>query len=114
MILPATRKMKPEVKKKWVEALRSGQYVQGHKALRIQQRDGSYTFCCLGVLCDIHAKETGKEWDDGNLYMDHEASLPRTVRDWAGLDATNSAGVSFYNDTGDGFSTIANRIEGQL
>lgn len=34
----------------WLEALRSGKYIQGVSKLR--NRDN--TFCCLGVLCDIN------------------------------------------------------------
>lgn len=41
--------MVKEYKKKWIEALRSGNYKQGKFALK---RDNRY--CCLGVLCNIH------------------------------------------------------------
>lgn len=41
-------RLNPEVKAKWVAALRSGKYVQGTGRLC---RDGKY--CCLGVLCDV-------------------------------------------------------------
>lgn len=40
--------MDKELKRKWVEALRSGKYEQGHGALRKDDK-----FCCLGVLCDV-------------------------------------------------------------
>lgn len=42
-------RLDPEVKAKWVEALRSGRYKQGQHVL--QTPDGK--FCCLGVYCDI-------------------------------------------------------------
>jgi hypothetical protein len=45
--------MKPEIKKMWLEALRSGQYKQGGGALRPH---GGNEFCCLGVLCNLHAQ----------------------------------------------------------
>jgi hypothetical protein len=38
--------MDAEIKRKWVEALRSGAYEQGRGQLC---KDGAY--CCLGVLC---------------------------------------------------------------
>lgn len=41
--------MKAEIKRKWLEALRSGKYKQGQKRLR--GLDNRY--CCLGVLCDV-------------------------------------------------------------
>lgn len=40
--------MSPELKAKWVAALRSGEYKQGREVLRNGDQ-----FCCLGVLCDI-------------------------------------------------------------
>lgn len=45
-------KMNPEIKQKWVEALRSGRYKQGNNALLIQAQGGA-RYCCMGVLCEI-------------------------------------------------------------
>ena len=50
--------MDPELKAKWLEALRSKRYNQGAGALR-NREDG---FCCLGVLADIR---------DSSLWSDH-------------------------------------------
>lgn len=75
--------MNPEVKAKWVAALRSGEYKQAKGRLR----DGD-AYCCLGVLCDLHAKETGEYWQetvDGFRYCHLEQVLPFPVRMWAGL-----------------------------
>lgn len=44
--------MKPELKKRWVKALRSGKYKQGKNYLRRQTPEGD-RYCCLGVLCEI-------------------------------------------------------------
>jgi hypothetical protein len=52
-----------DILRKWVTALRSGSYNQGHSRLR---NNGNY--CCLGVLCDI--SETGK-WE---LYEEGDRS----------------------------------------
>lgn len=46
-------KLKPKWKKKWLEALRSGEYKQGRRRLKTKLSDGSYEYCCLGVLCEI-------------------------------------------------------------
>lgn len=43
---------------KWLVALRSGKYEQGTNALR-DAKDG---FCCLGVACDLLAKEGKGVW----------------------------------------------------
>lgn len=40
-------KVTHEIRAKWLEALRSGNYKQGKFGLRTGD-----TFCCLGVLCD--------------------------------------------------------------
>lgn len=45
--------MKPEIKQLWIEALESGKYQQGKGQLR--NANGEY--CCLGVLCELAAKE---------------------------------------------------------
>jgi hypothetical protein len=45
--------MTPELKSKWLAALRSGKYEQGHGALNSNGK-----MCCLGVLCDV----AGYEW----------------------------------------------------
>lgn len=71
--------MKPEVKQLWLDALRSGKYKQALRALRTD-----HGFCCLGVLCDVHAAACGGEWR-GRRYMGQGTRLPRAVREWAGL-----------------------------
>ena len=42
-------KLNPELKLRWITALRSGKYVQGTGYLR----DINNNYCCLGVLADI-------------------------------------------------------------
>ena len=77
--------MNKDIKKKWVDALRSGEYTQGRDALK--NGDGQY--CCLGVLCDLAAregvvKETAKY---GEFYYDGASSLPPvSVMSWASLN----------------------------
>lgn len=44
-----------ERKELWVQALKSGEYVQGEGNLRTEE-DG---YCCLGVACDVYHKVTG-------------------------------------------------------
>ena len=57
--------MDPAIKKKWVAALRSGEYEQGQGYL---QKDGK--FCCLGVLCHVCGAEESlgrlTDWPDAN------------------------------------------------
>lgn len=111
--------MNQEIKKKWVEALRSGNYPQGRGYLKCEDR-----YCCLGVLCQIYAEETGKgrfELDrhDKAKFMIDDAHgrydyLPLEVTDWAGLNETNPyAGqnpLAWLNDNNRTFSDIADLI----
>jgi hypothetical protein len=48
-----TPTMNPDVKTRWVEALRSGEYAQGREVLHRVSHDDGALFCCLGVLCDL-------------------------------------------------------------
>lgn len=81
-------KMNPEVKAMWLDALRSGEYEQTFSRLRDEKG-----YCCLGVLCDLHAQTTGGEWNMTELwklrYLGEGATLPALVEQWAGLDNDN-------------------------
>ncbi len=98
-------KMNPEIKQKWVDALRSGEYEQGNGKLYSGQG-----YCCLGVLCDLYSKENNLKWefrgDDviktedevvpsqlqkcDYFYFDDESEfLPNSVQEWAQLSVNN-------------------------
>ena len=93
--------MNQEIKAKWVNALRSGDYEQGQGALK--NPDGQY--CCLGVLCDLYDKhrmeEFGAEssWAVDTVSLNEyisvlgdrtEVGVPSNeVVDWAGLPDNN-------------------------
>jgi hypothetical protein len=115
--------MKPEVKAKWLEALRSGDYKQGKDGLR----KNDDTFCCLGVLCDVYRKETGDGlWVPYGVAhhafavggIRHPSYLPTKVSAWAGLNDIDPEGpdmpLSAYNDKGEPFEEIAKMIEEEL
>ena len=114
--------MNKEVKSKWIEALRSQEYNQSFDRLR--DKNG---YCCLGVLCDIHAKETGNEWVDmvkpipcGKYYLGHVSNLPKEVIKWAGLEKQNpmltvDMSASSCNDSHEyTFNQIADLIQENL
>ena len=100
--------MNPEVKAKWLAALRSKKYEQARGALRIGDR-----FCCWGVLCDIHAKETGESWLEG-AYFGASLVIPNEVKVWAGLEDYNALNLIQHNDDGKTFPAIADLIEAHL
>lgn len=113
--------MDVELKRKWVEALRSGEYKQGVGYLR----DDENHFCCLGVLCDISREGTWKEDNDGwNFKVKDKSSrsmdteLTDEFADKIELDLDDMNTLIGMND-GDGrpaepFSKIANYIETNL
>lgn len=113
--------MKKDKAEKWVQALRSGEFVQGHGALC---RDGRY--CCLGVLAELAVREgvLGKydtENRHGSVFTrfgsDGERSfLPREVFEWADLSSDNpiidsTDSLASLNDNGVPFEMIADIIE---
>lgn len=98
--------MNEHVKDLWLHALRDGEYVQGSGMLKTQEN----TYCCLGVLCDLYHKTTGKGlWDnytnmgfDTIVFEEHEFNLPDSVVEWAGLSELDpfieGEKLSIHND----------------
>jgi hypothetical protein len=116
--------MNQEVKAKWLAALRSGEYKQSRGLLR----NFVDRYCCLGVLCDLHAKATGGHWKFGR-YHESLTSLPYDVAKWAELPLPTEGWVTCdvnvgavgqtrslmaMNDTGSTFTEIADKIEAYL
>lgn len=76
--------MNQGIKELWLKALRSGEYQQGRDSLHPTPD----TWCCLAVLCEIHRKATGGQWERPGAYYRYDGDsngLPRSVRNWAGL-----------------------------
>lgn len=112
--------MNPEIKAKWVAALRSGAYQQATGVLRDEK--GGY--CCLGVLCDL--VEPSKWGSCG--YHNGVAGLPSYgvkklvgFPDRAGIFPIPEvviddikASLDTHNDSGATFNQLADAIEAQL
>ena len=120
--------MNEDIKKKWLEALRSGKYQQGTGFL---QKEGRY--CCLGVLCDLFAEDDDcdGEWVQAATgAMKFKPSgdpgrhdfLPVPVSEWADLEhgpydpiiGEGDDTLSQLNDHGKTFKEIADVIEEHL
>lgn len=105
--------MDPELKTKWVKALRSGKYKQGNGQLKLM--GGEY--CCLGLLCEIHPD--GK-WMNGirPVYRFEGESawayLPNVLRERIGIDPFEEIDVAKLNDANKSFDEIADWIEENL
>lgn len=108
--------------KRWVKTLRSGEYKQGHKRLRtLSSYNDECAYCCLGVACDLYAKEKGIQWNRDHI-LGHGGILPFEVSKWLGLGSKDGGfkdanGVADYltvrNDQGATFEDIADIIESE-
>lgn len=95
----------------WLGALRSGDYSQGHSALRWAKgpADG---FCCLGVLCDLIEPSWGDAFwtpsghpvQGGYLDTDHGLAPSWYTQNMRRLGAS-------MNDAGSSFAEIADALE---
>lgn len=125
--------MNPDIKERWIAALRSGEYEQGTATLR--GTDGKY--CCLGVLCELAVADgvVGRATRDtfGYFYRStadpadsQKSYLPLAVQQWAGLDSSSpripnvphfmgEPDLASLNDSGSfSFHAIADIIEKKL
>jgi hypothetical protein len=100
--------VKPEIKKLWIEALRSGKYKRGEGALRSEGKH-----CCLGVLCELR----GVKFNGAQEYPN------KATQKWAGLSSEDPevevegmvcTSLAELNDAGWTFKRLANLIEKQL
>ena len=90
-------KMDKAIKKAWVAELRSGDYEQGKFALRAD----ADKFCCLGVLCNVHAKytpEVAKTQKNPEAYDRHSGHPSPMVLAWADLSADVAKKLVKMND----------------
>lgn len=103
--------MDPEIKAKWIAALRSGTYSQTKCTLRDPKG-----FCCLGVLCDLvrptgwHESTYQPEWS----HLGNYSGLEPEIGDEAALTVASQEWLTHLNDTGKSFAEIADYIEKHL
>lgn len=128
--------MKKSDVKKWVEALRSGDYQQGIEYLCNEDEiSGNFTYCCLGVACDILTENDWVKVLDSTMWSigEHKAfdmiptydlpcweyaettSFPsKEILKKMGLDTVYAQKLVELNDSGWSFEKIANKIEKDL
>ena len=96
--------MNSVIKKKWLNALRSGEYKQGQECLK--NSEGAY--CCLGVLCRITGNEDNRDMNQ-SYPTDTVNGVPG---EFMGLDGYMQNKLAIMNDSGDhDFDSIAYYIE---
>lgn len=111
--------MKEEIKRRWVEALRSGEFEQGRERLLTVGRKGEPDrFCCLGVLCELYLDDHPEHpgWDEWGNLDGEVGSLPKAViywADYAGHDPRDPLrrAATYWNDVDLlTFDEIADRV----
>jgi hypothetical protein len=68
--------MNPEIKKKWLTALRSGEYKQTAGALK-----DTSGYCCLGVLCEAAGYTNWQAPTEGDEMSCYGIPFPEKYRD---------------------------------
>ena len=110
--------MKAAIKKKWLKALRSGEYVQTRGILCRIDHKGDHAFCCLGVLINEtkgfdrlpklgfnnHARCEGSR---RSLSFQHQKEFGLTEQEHDKL-------ITMNDQKRNRFTTIANWIEKNL
>lgn len=130
--------MNANVKKLWVEALRSGKYKQGQSRLKYT-RDGKVKHCCLGVLCEVFKEDNTRSENLLSISIDalrensSFLSVPSVIATEIGLESGNPLvslsetimeelgnmdlpdhSLAALNDAGLTFSAIADIIQEQF
>lgn len=96
------RNLPPDLKARWVAALRSGEFPQGHGYLL---NDGRY--CCLGVLASVYGEPENRI---GGYHSISSFSPLDQILDPAYTRALQSH-LERMNDSGCSFEEIADWIE---
>lgn len=120
--------MTPELKTRWLAALRSGEYTQGRSTLRKFVPAGSpHTFahCCLGVLACVAGVPVMEDSVSGRMYITgasgqsqstgpYSAVIPADIRDKLGLTDTQQDCLITLNDTSHDYLEVIRCIEESL
>jgi hypothetical protein len=77
-------------------------------------------FCCLGVLCDLAAKDGGPQWDQPSKiqeagFLGHTCGLPPVVLEFMGMTEDHQDHLISMNDDYEvGFKKIATYIREEI
>lgn len=89
-----TNRQKRDNVRKWIKALRSGEYKQTTGVLRRRYFDSTTAsegigYCCLGVVCDIFKPEDAK-WEPNTngkfTLFDARYDVPQEIMDITGIE----------------------------
>jgi hypothetical protein len=92
------------VKKKWLNALRSGEYKQTSECLR-----DSNGYCCLGVLCEVTGNAQNRNMDQAWPVndMSEDGFENGSPAPFIGLSASMQETLANMNDANESFDDIA-------
>lgn len=109
--------MNKHVKRKWLRALKSGEYAKGKGSLAYYIGYGIPEYCCLGVLVCEMAPEFAREESNhilvGNGY-DRQSYLPDDLAIMWGLDYDTQKELGVVNDNVLDFAPVIAYIETNL
>lgn len=120
--------MNTKIKKRWIEALRSGEYEQTDGYLKVIA-DNETRYCCLGVLCELYIESKNRtlkkklKWKEeehgGCSIYGKTGRLSAPIKKWCEIDGKDSGErnenlLVDMNDRGDSFKKIATYIEKNL
>ena len=116
--------MKVGIKRRWINALRSGEYDQTKNTLCLEDGNGACYLCVLGVLGNLYQESHAEEicWipedSDTNAVgikvlriMGSPVGLRTKIRKWAGLNQQDYCALMCMNDRGRSFRQMANWIQ---
>lgn len=118
--------MKADVRDRWAEVLRGGNYCQGTGYLRVfDYNNQRFEYCCWGVLCEMSGlgKWVLERYDlhanvDVYSYLGETQYPPLAVTQWAGVDGSHAEGqpvcnfVDMNDDGEHSFPVIASVLDG--
>jgi hypothetical protein len=112
--------MDAELKKQWVEALRSGNYKQCTEQLRDGNPEEGFSYCCLGVLADL-LPDAEWAWDNSIDFTPppDKSAFTTTNFDselpvWLFPRLEQQDLIVMNDDMGESFATIADYIEANV
>jgi hypothetical protein len=107
------------VKRKWLKALKSGEYAKGRNALAYTNYEtAGWEYCCLGVLvCEMapeFARDVNEDITVGHGDAKSDTYLPDDLAIMYGLDYDVQRYLASKNDASDDFGPVIAYIEENL
>ena len=105
--------MNKDVVRKWIKALRSGEYTQ----TKYCHRNADNHYCVMGVICDLHSKVFNGKWLPTGPDYSYGETIPQVILDWLGKDVRylQLDLLVYYNDSErQTFDELADYLEDKM